>query len=75
MNLDLISKMEALLEEFQGIVVKEFIMWTKFQDLTFHVEHTTIKLDFRSMNVHLLKIMWSKDLLSISKIWIQNLQE
>ncbi len=29
----------------------------KFQDLTFHVAHTTIILDIRSMNVHLLKIM------------------
>jgi hypothetical protein len=37
--------------------VNEFIMQIEFQDLTLHVAHTTIKLDIRSMNVHLLKIM------------------
>jgi hypothetical protein len=62
--------MEALLEEFQGFGAAKFIMWIKFQDLTFHVAHTTIKLDIRSMNVHLLKIMRGKDLLNISRIKI-----
>jgi hypothetical protein len=32
-------------------------------------------LDIRLINVHLLKIMWSKNLLNISRIWMQNLQE
>jgi hypothetical protein len=67
--------MEALLHESHGIGAKEFIVWIEFQDLTFHLAHIVIKLDIRSMNVHLLKIMWGKDLLNISKIWIQNLQE
>jgi hypothetical protein len=60
--------MEVVLEEFQGIGVEEFIMGTKFQYLTLHVAHIAIRLDIRLMNVHLLKIMRGKDLLSISKI-------
>jgi hypothetical protein len=75
MNLDLINRMEALLEEFQGIEAEEFIVWTKFQDLTLHIAHIAIKLDIKSMNVHLLKVMWGKDLLNISIILIQNLQK
>ncbi len=75
MNLDLISRVETLLEDSQGIGIEEFIVWIEFQDLTFHVTHTAIKLDIWSMNVQLLKIMWGKDLLNISRIWIQNLQE
>jgi hypothetical protein len=67
--------MEALLEEFQGIKVEGFIVWRKFQDLILHVAHITIRLDIKSMNVHLLKIMWGKDLSSISKIYIQNLRK
>jgi hypothetical protein len=66
---------KALLKESQGIGVEEFIVWTQFQDLALHVAHIAIKLDIKSMNVHLLKTMWNKDLLNISKIWIQNLQE
>jgi hypothetical protein len=50
-------------------------MWIKFQDQIVHVAHTGIKLDIKSMNVYLLKIMWGKYLLNIYKIWIQNLQE
>jgi hypothetical protein len=58
MNLDLIGRVEALLEESQGIGVEEFIVCrTKFQDLIFRIAHTTITLDIISMNVHLLKIM------------------
>ncbi len=75
MNPNLISKMEALLKEFQGIGIEEFIVWTKFQDLNFHIAHIAMGLDIKSMNVHLLNIMWGKDLLSIFRIWIQNLQE
>jgi len=37
-----ISKMEALLKEFQGIGVEEFIVWTKFQDLLLHVPHINL---------------------------------
>ncbi len=48
--------MEALLVEFQGVGVEEFIE-TKFQDQILHIAHTTIKLDIKSMNVHLLKKM------------------
>jgi hypothetical protein len=70
MNSNLITKVEALLEEFQGIGAKKFMVWIEFQELTFHVAHTTIKLDIRSMNVHLLKIMRGKDLLNISRIKI-----
>jgi hypothetical protein len=55
-NLKLINKMVALIVEFQGIGVEEFIMSTKFQDQILHVAPTAIKLDIRSMNVHLLKI-------------------
>jgi hypothetical protein len=47
---------------------KNFIVWIKFQDLILHVAHIAIKLNIRSMNVHLLKIMWGKDFLSISRI-------
>jgi hypothetical protein len=68
MNLELINIMVALLVEFQGIGVEEFIVSIEFQDQIIHVAHTTIKLDIKSMNVHLLKIMLSKDLLSISII-------
>jgi hypothetical protein len=50
-------------------------MWTKFQDLILHIAHTTIRLDIRSMSVHLLKTMWGKDLLNISRIWIHNMQK
>jgi len=60
--------MEALLKESQRIGAKEFIVWTKFQDLTLHIAHTAIKLDIKSMSVHLLKIMWNKDLLNIFRI-------
>jgi hypothetical protein len=49
--------MEALLEESHGIGVEEFIMSIDFQNLTLHIAHTAIKLDIRSMNVHLLEIM------------------
>jgi len=57
MNPKLISRMVTLIVEFQGIGVEEFIMSTKFQDQILHVTHTTIRLNIRSMNVHLLKIM------------------
>jgi hypothetical protein len=70
----LISKMEAYLEEFQGIEVEGFIVWIKFQDQILHIAHTAIRLDIKSMNVHLLNIMWGKDLLSDSIIWIHSLQ-
>jgi hypothetical protein len=43
-------------------------MWLEFQAQILHVAHTAIKLDIISMNVHLLKIMWGKDLLNISRI-------
>jgi hypothetical protein len=69
-ELDLITRVEALLKESQGIGSKEFIKWIKFQDLTLQNAHIVIKLDIRSMNVHLLKIRWGKDLLNISKISI-----
>jgi hypothetical protein len=59
----LISKMEALLKEFQGTRTKEFMMWIKF-----HNARIVIILDIRSMNVHLLKVMWGKDLLNINRI-------
>jgi hypothetical protein len=49
--------MEALLEESHEIGAKKFIVLIDFQNLTLHIAHTTIKLDIRSMNVHLLKIM------------------
>jgi hypothetical protein len=49
--------MEVLFEEFQGIGVEGFIVWTKFQELTIHIAHTTIRLDIRWMNVHLLKLV------------------
>jgi hypothetical protein len=75
MNLNLITKVETLLEESQGIGMEEFIVCIEFQDLTFHDAHSVIRLDIKSMNVHLLKIMWGKDLLNISKILIQNLEE
>jgi len=75
MNLDLIGRVEALLEESQGIGVEEFIVWTKFQDLIFHTAHTTITLDIISMNVHLLKLMWGKDLLNISRVRRVNLKK
>jgi len=65
-NPNWISKMDPLLEESQETKVKEFIVWIKFQNLTFH----NARIVIRSMNVHLLKIMWGKDLLNISKIWI-----
>jgi len=64
------NKIEVLLEEFQGIRAEGFIMWIEFQDQILHVAHTAIRLDIKSMNVHLLKIMCGKDLLSIYKIWI-----
>jgi hypothetical protein len=67
--------MVALIVEFQRIGVEEFIVSTEFQDQILHVAYTTIILDIKSMNVHLLKIMQSKDLLSISKIWTWNLQK
>ncbi len=54
----------------ERIKITEFIVWTKFQNLTLHIAHIAIKLDIKSMNVHLLKTMWGKDLLNISKIWI-----
>jgi hypothetical protein len=57
MNLELINKMVALMLEFQGIEVEEFIVSIEFQDQIPHIAHTTIKLDIKSMNVHLLKIM------------------
>ncbi len=60
--------MEAYSEEFQGIGIEGFIMWLEFQAQILHVAHTAIKLDIISMNVHLLKIMWGKDLLNISRI-------
>jgi hypothetical protein len=50
-------------------------MWIDFQDLTLNNARIIIKLDIRLLSVHLLKIMWGKDLLNISKIWIQYLQE
>ncbi len=75
MNPYLISKVEALLEESKGIGVEKFIVWTKFQDLTLHDAHIVIKLNIRSMNVYLLKIMWGKDVLNISRIWIWNLKK
>jgi hypothetical protein len=59
MNLNLISRVEALLKESLRIRIKEFIVWIKFQDITLHVAHIAIKLNIKSMNVHLLKIMWS----------------
>jgi hypothetical protein len=43
--------------------VKEFRMWIEFQDQILHVARTAIKLDIKSMNVYLLKIMWGKELL------------
>ncbi len=49
--------MVALIEEFQGIGVGEFIVSMEFQDQILQVAHTTLKLDIKSMNVHLLKIM------------------
>ncbi len=36
MNPNLVSKMETYLEEFQGIRIKEFTMWIKFQDQILH---------------------------------------
>jgi len=60
--------MQALSEESQGIGVEGFIVWTKFQDWILHVAHIVIKLDIKSMNVYLLKIMWGNDLLNISRI-------
>ncbi len=68
MNPNLISGVETLLEEFQGIEVEKFIMWVEFQDLTLNDAHTIIILDIKLMNVHLLKIIWNKDSLSNSKI-------
>jgi hypothetical protein len=65
---------ETLLE-FQGIGVEEFIVWIEYQDLTFNDAHIFIKLGIKLMNVHLLNRMRGKDLLSISRIWIQNLQK
>ncbi len=75
MNPNLISRVETLLEEFQGTGIEGFIVWIKFQDLILNDVRTIIKLDIKSMNVHLLKIIKGKDLISISRIWIQNLQE
>jgi hypothetical protein len=49
--------MVALIVKFQGIGIEEFIMSIKFQDQIFHVAHIAIKLDIKSMNVHLLNIM------------------
>jgi hypothetical protein len=49
--------MVALIVEFEGIGVKEFIVSTKFQDQILRIAHVAIRLDIRSMNVHLLKIM------------------
>jgi hypothetical protein len=40
--------METLLEESQGIGVEEFIVRTKFQDLTLHVAHITIDMPLNS---------------------------
>jgi hypothetical protein len=60
--------MEALLKESQGIGVEKIVVWIEFQDLTFHIAHIAIRSNIRSINVHLLKIMWSKDLLNISRI-------
>ncbi len=57
MNPKLINKMVALIVEFQGIGVEEFIVSIEFQHQILHVAHTAIKLDIKSMNVHLLKIM------------------
>ncbi len=57
MTPNLITKMDTLLEESKGIGIKEFIMCIKFQNLILHDAHTIIRLDIRSMNVHLLKIM------------------
>jgi hypothetical protein len=57
MNPELINKMGTLIMEFQGIRIEEFIVSPKFQDQILHVAHITIRLDIRSMNVHLLKIM------------------
>jgi hypothetical protein len=56
-NPKLIRKMVALIVEFQGIRVEEFIVSIEFQDQILHVAHIAIILDMRSMNVHLLKIM------------------
>jgi hypothetical protein len=60
--------MEALLKESHRIGAEEFIMSIDFQNLILHIAHTTIKLDIRSMNVHLLKIMWGKDLLNFQDL-------
>jgi hypothetical protein len=49
--------MVALIVEFQGIGVEEFIVSIEFQHQILHVAHTAIKLDIKSMNVHLLEIM------------------
>jgi hypothetical protein len=49
--------MVALAVEFQGIGVEEFIVSTKFQDQILHIPHIAIKVNIRSMNIHLLKIM------------------
>ncbi len=57
MNLELINIMVALIVEFQGIGVKGLIVAIEFQDQIIHFAHIAIKLDIRSMNVHLLKIM------------------
>jgi hypothetical protein len=47
MNPKLISKMVALIMEFQGIKIEEFIVSTKFQDQILHVAHIAIRLDIR----------------------------
>jgi hypothetical protein len=49
--------MEALLVEFQGIGIEEFIVLKKIQDQILHFEHTIIRFDIKSMNVHLIKKM------------------
>jgi hypothetical protein len=68
---------EPRLNQHNGNIVRrdsrdwanEFIVWINFQDLTFNNIRIVIKLDIILMNVHLLKIMWGKDLLNIFKIW------
>jgi hypothetical protein len=70
MNLDLINIVETLLEESQRIRVKGFIVWIEFQDLTFYDAHIVIRLDIKLMNVHLLKIIWRKEFMSVPRIWI-----
>jgi hypothetical protein len=44
-------------------------MWIEFQDQILHIAHIAIRLDIKSMNAHLLKIMQGKDLLNIYRIW------